>query len=1205
MSSGKIQEPFKTIIQGNASLLSSLHNRFEPGSSITEPDLPKISSIYSKHYDLINLSQKTIELLLFPLVNKEGITFSVLLSKAVLPLGTEALHKFLEERIKIKILHEQKQKVMKVLSDEIDKLIENPEIAKTDVAENFMYIALGMLKTKFRDYKVMIEFCASLDYFKVDSFRTRFWIWILKNVAIIELDKGNLDPISYAGDLRRQFPRNKSVENFFKDLCSHFDKNKIKTFEMNEIFAKLLDPIYTMVKLMPTAMIGNTIEIMNQFYKDLKRQDIKMRAAQSLKTLNSEQISSLVEIMQASQADKGETPNSEEIKKLFKEAYELLEKIEKESMVLKSFSTQKSLLKQEDKIKLKEMIDKFYENESSKTLNYFLTSMPDKIRFLLPPLMHYYKISNLNCSNTLLKLAFGESGIDMTEFASKYDNTISGIAKDLKKVVDSLETINMAYFEQLFGSSNNIKAEVKGLKELLGIPASAEQAWEIALPKVFMYTREKRVYKQIVEDLISLKSLFVFCGEQLYDLFSEYITMCKEKYMETNAKLFIQKTDEIKGKIQGIFGIDCVELEKILNKLACGKELLHYLKKEIKKEKLSELKQGISDYDDSHIQRGTFDIFEELQNFLETAQAIQAPKPLQQMQVDPFGPKKELIAFVFSFYSKKKNIINSILEDGKKYLEKLQSLVTSTDKISVLHMEKINEILAKSEFIIKYNPIDNWKVDIKYFSTQEKLSGVEFKYFDLQSLSERAFLHKNRLKELQVERREHETPAEVEPSKLEEFIELTKLLSNILEVLEKITELSLPDFPSSHTIQIENGNIVVLQVFYEKIKSNYEKWEESIKKAYKDFNILTYWTPSQFKILETYLIDPAKASEEIRQEAANYLRFAGIVLDVNSYIPEAKYQKPNDPEEQLCYLGEYVTKLISIDQKPLISPIASHDVYAVYTENLMEGIYNIYSDYAKELPEANQIIFCTERTKWEEVMSFAYRSLYTPTRVFTMLYPERLPYDVQKRLIRLLEKNDKEAYKVPLALVCLDKDSLIFQHFQSLGTLRCSNNKIRYPIGDIISALTAKYKESYSQVRFVTSCGAGTGKSAFIITEAKAEGLILNIVSLYGTVSVLDLGQKLDSLKEKFAKPKAAIWFKINRVTNPEILDELFFQLLIFRCLQYGGKVIYLPSLCKIFVEISNTYKEKLQQKLTMKTFFWLGKVESLGVYRYLDDVVS
>eukprot|EP01022_Parablepharisma_sp_SALTPOND_P006182 TRINITY_DN12511_c0_g1_i2.p1 TRINITY_DN12511_c0_g1~~TRINITY_DN12511_c0_g1_i2.p1 ORF type:complete len:1641 (-),score=198.63 TRINITY_DN12511_c0_g1_i2:342-5264(-) len=1128
LRNNKIREPFKTVFLNNQVFLSILRQRFDPVKEISEKDVTPLLEIYSRGFpEVISLQWENIKALLQPLLSNEAIDFARLLGDIISKVGSPekldviTISNLLWDRLTLIFDGIPKAEVMRKLKTELDSFDHDPFLRVTNIPNKYLTLALRLLKKSLREYKELLKLCTELDSFS-EPHRAMFYKFVFKGIKKEVLDRGDFEPFERIAELMQAYEgkENKGVLGIFYKMCRYFDKTKATAYDPPKLVVQFFDTLALLLKHANPETIPKTLAAIHAFYTDFLAENISLEVADFFKKMKTkETILFILDFVN----------KSGEAEAILKRFLEDLNEIYLTLKCFKNFAEETALLETSEREVLRKFMRSYNCNLYLKTIKEMKEGMPKELSTLVSPLKEYYSYKKIVSIRTLLAKELG-AGIKLYEFPSRFEQACKSTKLKLSEFLKECENKTLLEYEELFGNCRKISDEIKRLEDVL--PEDKDRMDTLCMLHAFYL--EAKALLDFAKDVAELKEVIEL--KDLCYILDKYKKEVKVSKV-TKAK---QLTKELKVILNNLFGEHLEYMMARIQDLALGKDMLMYLSEKGLKY-IDSLKEIVRECDDERITTYTLDMMTELYGYITHAR--------EQKNI------KEFTGYTLRFFKIRLEDSSALLREAGIYLKKLGAVREDAEGREIRQMERIKKILEQSTFDIKKED-NKWNLSISYLQEGEVMTG-RFTHEKLLELQERA-IHVRNIKK--IERKAEKDQEKIGENKYDTFLALTGLLKDIISTLEYVSDLSYPDLKDVYFLTLQNEDLSPFKELLNQFVQIKDKWEAIIVAGYKQYGILTYLLPSHFWQLEGYFFNTL----DNQQFAMDLLRFIGVKLPIN--IKSEYDPKSADLMDRVLYLGDYLTSICN-PTPPIPLPTSTIIAYAVQETNLLESIFAIYHCFNPfVLPLANQLLFCHSGTKWEQVLSFAYRASQNPNKIFTIVHVEELSYENQKKLVQIIQNEVMERNKVPIGFIVKTMDSHVLQYFDSRNTLYKINNSVwqskeALVKGNITKVLKREYlKEYYDNVQIYSSYNAGQGKTTFIGKVAKDKNLSLHYFSLYGEVDLLQVIQRLSKLTKKLSALKSAICFKIFPITNPEVLDELFFQILIMRSLQYEDQLVCFPN---------------------------------------------
>ena len=311
-----------------------------------------------------------------------------------------------------------------------------------------------------------------------------------------------------------------------------------------------------------------------------------------------------------------------------------------------------------------------------------------------------------------------------------------------------------------------------------------------------------------------------------------------------------------------------------------------------------------------------------------------------------------------------------------------------------------------------------------------------------------------------------------------------------------------------------------------------------------------------------YLSQPQLMIENSFQNISNYL----ITLFKNNEASFEKHYEKMLIEGNNNYKGIYLHQCIN--------------------ESIEEFVVKIYFDKLRQLPIAQNILFCYKETTQEEVQAFFYRSILCHyNTLFTVIiydsftdYQQILMHNFINELLsyrreKMNIKNEKEKTNTYL------DSCIIFVYKDNKNDLTFLNN-----LGeDIIiedENINNKIKgnSTIKNIRVISSDCCGLGKSFKIKKKVNKHKKNYYLFGINENDIKNNLFSKLEKLLNKIKKEsdekfdKIAIHLDMPENGDNTIINEFLFSFLITKFYCNNENIIFIPSDIEIYVEIPNIF---------------------------------
>jgi len=1178
------------LISNNITFKQSLKRFFEESHLLNFDEIPILLEIYRRDEQkkYLSLERAVVIKILSPIFMENSLQFAKTIDNAYKKLlifnsdEIPNIDDILKKRISSRFSGFEDYEQIQTMYNDYTAISSNELTLKNyEIPQAYLAFSLQEMRHLTRNSKDRINLCQYLDKFnesEIQHICDEIFKWISEDI----LSDRNFKPYESIVQLLEKYrdSPNKGVNIIFEKLYKYFDDNKGKTYKSPaEFITRNCETIFLLMKYTDHKNIPNSIGAILKLFSELKTQEISYDDAKIIER-DTQKVHE--EIINCFKLIKIETPHTF-IYKLMDDIKTLQKKIN----ILKDFSEEKDLLEPQEKKDLSALISGFCKNCNTKSIVKLKADLNEKLSDLIHPLSVFYNLRKSACIRTLLLKFIGQN-MKLSEFPKKLEDAVNRVKLFIHQFINSQQFVSYSNYYELFGNSTDINDEIKKLKEF--IPEDS---------KLFdQLVEHNKSFAKIHKNLTFADNLIELKNRQIVDLGEDAFYRSLEKYkaeiMNMPTTEAIKETNRLRyNLLNNVFGIRKSLIHEKINQFSDAKELI-LLIRELKLDQLNAKKKIATESLDELIQVQTLDSMIELYKFLDYLQ----------INCKTCTDKAEY--FCDYFYRKNDNI-NDLLAHSKHYLKQLRELLAWSAADDIVSFKKAEQILKKSLFTItkQANPNNNtnrteWSYII-HFTDEGKEYDAQLSYEQLLALRERVMHHKN------LGKLESQIIKDAKLQKSDEFVDtflnLTRLLKKIINIMNELSDLAHPDMHVNFKISLNNSDLTELEVHLKEMELKKVEWQNALNKVYNSYRVMTFFFPSQFEIIESYFDSSKNANIQL---AKDLLRFAGIEGQKNSKDEYCKSEK--DIEKRSVHFAKYMNSLCNM---PEAKPLETNNIvaYCIKKTNLLESLFGLYYFFKDcEFPRANQILFCHNDSKPEEILGFIYRTIKNPDRIFCLVYPENLSSENQKLLVSLIREDIKRGNnRVPICIITDKLESSIIQDFegnQMLHTIKNSIWQSFHANAELVERIHNKITsdkflfENYNLVLIVRSNNAGQGKSTIIKNHADDNSLQLRYISLYGEVSILDVISKISNILPSMEYDnKIAICFKIMQISNEKILDELFLQILIFRCLQYGTKLVMIPQKMRIYVEIVSTVDDFIENNFPLVKYLPTGSVENQSIF--------
>ena len=747
------------------------------------------------------------------------------------------------------------------------------------------------------------------------------------------------------------------------------------------------------------------------------------------------------------------------------------------------------------------------------------------------------------------------------------------IRKIMRLITDNKLKIKSIQF--FFGKYGNISKQIEEVRDILRKEESEvfeEEKWQfLVLLLKTMQVQDTLLHK--IEVILSTKKYINIRNEVFYTEIERYYNFMKDpvKYSEEEVKKFYKEYNDILNLIKINFMNSYMNVYSLLSNFFDHSELINFILDKLSDSSISHAEGHLTTIEKPGITLHIIQIIQKIFAFLKSVQGLTI--------------QKDILMATEQFHIENGENLNLCFKESKSVLDELQNLITNEIEPVKTNFLSMRQILGNSNIFFELASQNKWE----YTCIFKTITGEECNSNnELVKLSKMAFLFIN------LSQKSKEKIDEDNLKKCLKYYDFISLLNRINQVLNDLSAMSYPISEKRFSVECRGDAYPKAQELLDELKRTLNKWEEIMRNSYKKWKSFTYFTPYQFEILEDFFFNKNNS-----EEALSLLEYAGIPSPSIDFLKLSsdKILGPSEEfrdefqlkERRLNMLGEKLNALLSDrleynlensllqiyrinekksnnEKKENLNEITFNKTQAEI--NLTKYLYLLYD----EMPEYRQLLFCSEETQWQEVLSFTYRFLNNRTEKYTMLFPERLSYENQKRIkeeLLLFSKKEKIHF-IPLNIIFINGKSLILQFFfekvDIIKDLAIFNNE---DCGKIQESVKTFMKSRFYESEIIESQGPGQGKSTYIKKYNK-KVIWMNIA---GNISYSSFAEHLKRrIKEaQVSEERVAIAFKIHQVLDPEKLEIIMFQLMLYNKLLQGNEIISIPKLCSIKIEIQNT----------------------------------
>ena len=253
-----------------------------------------------------------------------------------------------------------------------------------------------------------------------------------------------------------------------------------------------------------------------------------------------------------------------------------------------------------------------------------------------------------------------------------------------------------------------------------------------------------------------------------------------------------------------------------------------------------------------------------------------------------------------------------------------------------------------------------------------------------------------------------------------------------------------------------------------------------------------------------------------------------------------------------------------------IPQIDNKNLEQIKKENLMGAIF---FKFKNKVPPYNRLLFCHKKMKYVDLLCFLLRIITHPKNDYALIYPEKLSYDTHKQfIIKIMEEENLTKLKQSnLGIITANKRAAICQYaILSLDAKENIPRKISKSECEK-AIITFVGEERYKNNIIYESAFAGSGKTTLIEENAKSSKLYW--ITLSGDVTIESIIKDLTFAINNIVKTRfpSLIAFKVYQIMDPNLLNSVFLQLLLYGSLFYQSELISLPPGTMLNFELEKT----------------------------------
>jgi hypothetical protein len=415
-------------------------------------------------------------------------------------------------------------------------------------------------------------------------------------------------------------------------------------------------------------------------------------------------------------------------------------------------------------------------------------------------------------------------------------------------------------------------------------------------------------------------------------------------------------------------------------------------------------------------------------------------------------------------------------------------------------------------------------------------------------------------------------------------------------------------------------------LFREEISRELVEWEVAVHSLRKHYYFLNFFTIRQLLAMRALA-----EGGVLTQQLFDWLRF--VKLDLDKDHVEAMLAKYRGKPPPKCVIGHNHTKIFEEIGFSLAAIFSSSSecnrtvpdvnretgdfksgepnlVIAANEEAVLATSLSIYVKLGQRVPEAEEVLVCSETTTEEMIRLFLMRCLGAirqgrVSRIYCIASVELLSFELQVSINRILGElldsktgvySDSDKYKLIIISGKEEKQQVVtdFGNFTRL--------RLRPLHQDAIQAVLIKFFElEHIRVEVFHSRYAGQGKTKYINEWCEREGYqppqvvpILSPLSSEEFVGILLNAS--ESVIDKAALQSKRAYHLDMSPTVTSSMSALLFQLLVTGCLmRANGEIYHRPPNMAYLLEIPNSINDEAHKRLYFADLLPLTLVDNVN----------
>ena len=698
-------------------------------------------------------------------------------------------------------------------------------------------------------------------------------------------------------------------------------------------------------------------------------------------------------------------------------------------------------------------------------------------------------------------------------------------------------------------------------------------------PDVKIYITDCMKFSRILE---KVKHIILFLEEFKIQIPKESDLVKLEDFLETfeyDDEIVLENLHEPLTRVEKIISpFDEEEIDEVIVELGESSELINFLK-EVVNEDIRILIDAVEEHSDQSISVPLVSDLIQVHGFL---------APVITKCVNSPDPSTVLMTLVDE--CKKHPMISPKITHCSTNVYSLKGLYQNVANREEMTREIIMNCLNKGTFDISLD--DNGTCQITMCYKKDEMKETRKSMSELQDLRSRAHLIMNSNK------KNHGQPnQEIDYTG---FIEQVNLLCDIEDTIVKLQSSGYIKYYNTRQ-QLTITETEELKVFNSILYEELVEWEESLYRARQEHYFLNYYWSDQLCVLYNFFTNPEPNQVNL-EVVCTLIHFVDPTIDkekVREYRKNHHKIHPDSPQDNpseiLSIIGKALGEIfmqtrprlrnIVDDMNPIFEKVectgsvrkgelyvVALDEQSALTVNVMMSLYeNTTNGY----PEPYQVIFCGPHTTWEELKIFLHRCFTQTTylareSLFCLANAELLTNEVQFELVDFIKKQDTEDsdFDCQLAIICRGGD-----HHHIVEEFSKFSHRIN---GMTNFEISQRFRNTWSDVKVVTSTLPGLGKTEFVRKEAQKKRMNVVTFPISGQFAQCKI---IKRLKQLDLRRYECLHFDIGEVNDPVLVETFLFQLIVTGMVSFGTQ-IYRLSNTHVYIEIANSLNDQLCESL-------------------------